>query len=288
MAQVAGLTNTLRFKHTTIVNLPKPEKLFASSIRGALVAPDGFELCGSDMSSLEDRIKQHFLYPYDPEFVKEMMTEGYDPHLSLAVMANAITEYQSDTYKWYSTLVDDEKKVADVVRVNIAKEVGPIRSIFKNGNYSCQYGAGVAKLARTAGITKDVAKTVWETYWKKNWAIKKVASVQTVKTVDGQMWLFNPVSKMWYSLRYEKDIFSTLVQGTASYVFDRWVEFILEVREQLTGQFHDEFILCIKKGFREKCTDMVNNAMNKLNEELKLNRELGYGIQFGQKYADIH
>jgi hypothetical protein len=287
-AQISGFTNTLRVKHTTIVNLPKVDKLYASSIRGALISDEDHELCGSDMSSLEDRLKMHYIYPLDPDYVKEMTTEGYDPHLSLAVLANAISKQQSEDYKWYSKLDEDEKKVADKVRIEIAKKVKPLRDIFKNGNYSCQYGAGVAKLARTAGITIEVAKQVWETYWKKNWAIKKVASMQTVKTINDQMWLLNPISKLWYSLRYEKDIFSTLIQGTASFVFDRWVQIILETREQLTATFHDEFVLHIKKGFREPCEKLIRDAMKQLNEELKLNRELGCDVQFNERYSQIH
>lgn len=272
MAQVAGLTNTLRFKHTTIVNLPKPDKLFASAIRGALVSDDGFELCGSDMSSLEDRLKQHYIFPYDPEYVKEMMTEGFDPHLDLALSASAVTIEQVLRYK-----SGEDKKTID-----------PTRQIYKSGNYSLQYGTGIPKLSRTTGLTVSEAKLVYEAYWKRNWAVKKVASSQLVKTVDDQMWLFNPVSKLWYSLRYEKDIFSTLVQGTASYVFDRWVEFILEEREQLTGQMHDEIILCLKEGHREQCTDLIERAMKRLNDELQLNRELACGIQYDKAYSGIH
>lgn len=49
-ARVKGLTNTLRFKHTELANLPKEDR-----IRGCLIAPEGYELCGSDMCSLDFR-----------------------------------------------------------------------------------------------------------------------------------------------------------------------------------------------------------------------------------------
>lgn len=52
-ASVAGLTNTLRFKHAKpLANIPKVEKAYGAEIRGCLIAPDGFDLCGSDMVSL--------------------------------------------------------------------------------------------------------------------------------------------------------------------------------------------------------------------------------------------
>lgn len=270
-AKVSGVTNTLRFIHKEIVNLPKVNAKYGEEIRGCLIAPDGYELCGSDMSSLEDRLKQHYIYPYDPDYVNEMNVEGYDPHLSLAVLAGEVTEEQADDYK-----------------SGRDKSIKSIRDIFKNGNYACQYGAGPPRLALTANINLKKAKQVHETYWKKNWAIKKVAEVQKIKTVRGQMWLFNPISNLWYSLRYEKDIFSTLVQGSASYVFDQWVNTFRSTRPQLTGQFHDEVILTIKQGHREEATKLLSDAIKSLNEKLKLNRELGIGTQFGERYSHIH
>lgn len=282
MAQINGLTNTLRFQHTTIVNLPKVSKLYAAPIRASLIADEGYELCGSDMSSLEDRIKQHFIYPLDPDYVNEMLREDYDPHLSLALSAGAVTPEQVRAY----TSGEDTKTIR------------PIRDIFKNGNYACQYGAGAPRLAITAAISLEEAQKVHKAYWTKNWAIKEVASQQRVKVVNDQMWLLNPISGIWYSLRYEKDIFSTLVQGTASYVFDLWVKNILEEREQLTGQFHDEIIICVKEGYSKyneearkwegPVVDFLRRMIDKTNQQLNLNRELDIDVQFGRRYSDIH
>lgn len=274
-ACVAGLTNTLRFKHTEIVNLPKPEKEYGEFIRGVLIASDDdHELCGSDMASVEDRIKQHYIFPFDPDYVHELNRPDYDPHLDLAFLAGALTKEQVDGYK---------SEIKDIVKI-----VKPIRSIYKNGNYACQYGAGIPRLEITCGCDRATAARVHATYWKRNWAIKAVAKAQTVKTVDGQMWLKNPVNGFWYSLRTEKDIFSTLVQGTAAYVFDRYLAAVLSKRPQVTGQFHDEFILNVRKGNRELITKFLNDCIQEVNDSLRLNRELGISIQFGDKYSDIH
>jgi hypothetical protein len=270
-AQIAGLTNTLRFKHKTVVNLPKVGKAYADAIRGSLIAPDGYELCGSDMASLEDRLKQHYIYPHDPDFVNEMLADDYDPHLSLAVLAKEITELQMEKYKSGED-----------------KSIKPIRDIFKNGNYACQYGAGPPRLALTANIKLAKAEQVHAAYWKKNWAIKVIADEQEVKTIRGQMWLKNPISGFYYSLRQKKDIFSTLVQGSASYVFDLWVQEFRKKRPQLTGQFHDEVVLCVKLGFRKQAEELLRTAIKAVNEQLKLNRELGIDVQFGSRYSDIH
>lgn len=100
-ARVAGLTNTLRFKHAEIVNLPKPDKAYSEDIRSALICEDDEVLCGADCSSLEDRIKQHYIYPLDPDFVNEMNQEGFDPHLAIAVEGGMVTEAEVEFYKWY-------------------------------------------------------------------------------------------------------------------------------------------------------------------------------------------
>jgi hypothetical protein len=118
MAQVKGLTNTLRFQHTTVVNLPKPDRPYAKDIRASLIAPEGFVLCGSDMSSLEDRIKQHFIYFYDPDYVNSMNQSDFDPHLTVAGLAGMLTEEQIAAYK------------------SGDKTLKRIRDIAKNGNYA--------------------------------------------------------------------------------------------------------------------------------------------------------
>jgi DNA polymerase I-like protein with 3'-5' exonuclease and polymerase domains len=282
-AEIAGVTNTLRFRHSVVVNVPKVEKPYGKEIRSLLTVEEGLILCGSDMSSLEDRIKHHFLYPFDPDYVNDMARDDYDPHIALAIMAGMMTEAEGSLYIQLDS--KDDKSEEDKALYSRLKA---IRSIAKNGNYACQYGAGPPRIALTANISLEQAKIVHEGYWKLNWAIRKVAEEQKVKTVNGQKWLYNPISGFWYSLREEKDRFSTLVQGTASYVFDEWVREIRTVRPQLTGQFHDEFILTIKDTAQDKCRELILSSLEKLNKRLKLNRELGCSVQFGINYAEIH
>lgn len=102
-ASVGGLTNTLRFKHKELVNLPGVGGAYGKEIRECLIAPEGYELCGSDQSSLEDRTKQHYMFEYDPEYVEEMNEPGFDPHTALAVSAGAMTEDEEKFFKWFST-----------------------------------------------------------------------------------------------------------------------------------------------------------------------------------------
>ena len=93
-----------------------------------------------------------------------------------------------------------------------------IRNLAKVVNFSSVYGAGPPKIALTTGMPLSQAKKLHQTYWNRNKAVKQVAASVKTKTThyegEEQMWLLNPVSGFWYSLRYEKDKFSTLNQGT--------------------------------------------------------------------------
>jgi hypothetical protein len=272
-ASIQGLTNTLRFIHKTVVNLPKVGKPHGELIRGCLIAPDGEELCGSDMSSLEDRIKQHFLEPHDPEYVAKMSAPDYDPHLTLAEFAGFVTAAEHEGYK--------KDKAA-------FKHVKKIRDFMKNTNYASQYNAGGKRIALTCGVSEEKGIEMHRAYWKLNWSIKSVADECITKTIDDQMWLFNPISKLWYSLRAERDKFSTLCQGSAAYVFDTWIKYVRSKRKAMTAQFHDEGIWSIKVGYRKECEELLRWAIEEANKELKLNRRLDIEVQFGSKYSDIH
>jgi DNA polymerase I-like protein with 3'-5' exonuclease and polymerase domains len=247
---------------------------YGKEIRECLIAPEGYELCGSDQAGLEDRTKQHYIYDWDPDYVSEMLSEDWDPHLDIGLTSGMLTKEQVQDYK-----SGDPEKI---------KEIKPIRHKAKTTNYSCTYGAFPPKIAKSAGIPIEEAKDLFEAYWKRNWAIKKVASLCRTKTLEGQTWLWNPVSGLWYSLRFEKDKFSTLNQGTGSFCFDVWLGFILKKRPEITAQFHDEGVFCIKKGYRKEMEDLLNEAIEEANEALGLNRRLDITVEFGDSYAEIH
>ncbi len=101
-AAIQGLTNTLRFKHKICVNIPSTRKPHGELIRSLLTTKgEKWELCGSDMSSLEDRTKQSYMWKHDPDYVRDMMKSGFDPHCDMAVAAGLMTEDESEFYGWY-------------------------------------------------------------------------------------------------------------------------------------------------------------------------------------------
>jgi len=266
-AEAAGFTNTLRLKHSKLVNLPKPKKLFGAYARGCLVAPKGYVLCGADLSALEDRVKQHYIYPYDPEYVQEMSAPDYDPHLALAQFNKVLTAEQVQAHK-------DKRENHNATR-----------DMYKQTNYACQYGAHPPKLALTCNIPLEKAQELFEGYWKKNWAVKRVADTWRVKSVGSTKYILNPVNGLWYELRNEKDRFSTVVQSTGAFIFDLWVK---GISFSLGAQFHDEGLWVIRDGKQEEIAHCANESIKNVNRQLKLNRDMGIDIKFGHRYSQVH
>lgn len=286
-ASAHGFTNTMRLKHSILVNLPgvsgKNDAADGLWVRGCLVAEEGQELCGADISSLEDSTKQHYMYPHDPEYVKEMQKGDYDPHIAIGMFANLITSEEAQFFKENKDKEDlspeDSKKL---------KVISNIRKQSKVVNFSAIYGVGAKKLSLSLGILKREAKKLLDSYWGINWSVEKVAEEQLVIKVGKELWLKNPINGFYYSLRYKKDIFSTLNQGSGVYVFDTWLKYILEKRPQLSAQFHDEIVLQLLKGHREGCTRLLQWAMDRTNEELGLNVTINFDAAYGDSYADVH
>lgn len=314
-AEIAGLTNTLRFQHSKpIVNLPTIPKKYWEMIRECIIAPDEDHcLCGWDMSGLEDNCKQHYMYFFDPQYVNEMRTPGFDSHIDIAELAKAISWDEGEFYKWYDHRKEGKeysyisKPTAKECMLNsitnytfeeliglpneeqakIIKILKPIRLKSKKTNFAAVYGAGPPKIALTANISLSESKKLHTIYWIRNKAVKLVAKYTIHKTIEGQMWLFNPVSKFWYSLRYEKDKFSTLNQGTGAYCFDIMTRYVRAKLKQAM-QYHDEGIIPLLKTRKDEIRSYLHECINKVNDELKLNIKLGISVEFGDNYAAIH
>ena len=282
VAGAGGLTNTLRMQHRApVCNLPSVDAAYGELIRSVIIPPEGKIFCGADVSSLEDSLKQHFIFPHDPEYVESMNQEGWDSHLSLAIDANRITQEEYDHY----VAVDRGEKQED----SLYKRIKKIRKPMKTVNYACQYSVGSKTLSRNSGLPIAEAQELIDVYWAKNWAVKAVANEQYIKKLqDGTMWLKNPINGFYYNLRYEKDTFSTLVQGSGDYVFCLWTMFCRSMGLKISLNMHDEWLAAIDPQDKEKVADLAQKAMDKVNETLKLNKEIKMEAQFGDSYAAVH
>ena len=210
VASIGGFTNSLRMQHRKpIVNLPKVGTYLGEEIRSLIVVPDNdYLICGSDVHSLEDSTKQHYMYFFDSEYVKQIRVPGFDPHLDIALLSGLMSEEEVELFK---KLKKKDNKTPE--EEELLHKLTDIRFNAKTVNFSSVYGAGPPKIAKTLKKSLDFAKKLHLAYWSRNKAVKEVSANTITKRIDNQLWLYNPVSKFWYSLRVEKDIFSVLNQG---------------------------------------------------------------------------
>jgi len=149
------------------------------------------------------------------------------------------------------------------------KKLKATRKRWKPVNYGGVYGIGAPKLAREMGISVKEAAKMIKAYWDRNWAVKKVANDRFVKELkNGELWMQNPVSRFYHSLRYEKDRFSTLNQGTGVYCFDTWTKYVRQEGVEFCGQFHDEHIAPVQKGKEEETVKIYTEALEKQTKSL--------------------
>lgn len=289
-----GFTNTLRLTHSKpIVNLPKPGVYYGKEIREVLTIPnEDYLMFGSDISGLEDNTKQHYIYFYDPEYVKQMRVPGFDPHVDIGVLAGLISKEEEDFFKEVEAMLEEEKKNLSPEELALLKVIKKQRGTAKSANFAATYGAGGPKIAETAKIPLKDGVKLHQIYWKRNWAVKKIAETCVVKKVNNQKWLYNPLSGFWLYLKAEKDRFSTLNQSSGVFVFDSWLQ---QVRQRLSlldilvaMQYHDEIMGYFPKKYKEQVTKILSESMDIVNKNLKLNVEIGVSIDYGNNYAEVH
>ena len=306
-----GFTNTLRMKHRKpFVNLPSSRVVYGEQVRSCIIARSGMLLAGADLSSLENRIKFNLQLPYDREYVFSQMSDDFDPHLAIAQGGGLLTEQEVWFYKIVKegfprenypkcSKLDGLLNLTEVEKTEMLKVISKARGKGKNSNYALQYSCGIKTLARTAGVSETVAKNISKAYKSMNWSIDKIASDQVIKKTSHGTYQLNPFNGVWYHLKTDKDRFSTLVQGTGSYILDLWLGFQFNLRNnskygidgygvRLLATAHDEQIVEFKEDFKESVKTLIEDSLGKVNDRFKLEIPFGCDVQFGTKYSQIH
>lgn len=291
-----GFTKTLRLKHAKpFVNLPKPTSPYGDLVRGVMIAPEGSILIGSDVSSLEDKMKQISIYPYDPEYVEDMNRPGWDAHLDIGIRSGMISQEESDFFRWYKKKDKNREDLPEIFKVYSDEElseqfekISKKRAVAKTVNYACTYGAGVAKIAESSSLPQKDAKKLHSGYWERNWSVKKYAEDQAVKNVEGKSWIWNPITNFYYFLASEKDRFSACNQSAGVRVFDGYVYEMIKRGIRPIFQAHDEVLLRVKNEDVDYTTGALKEAINKVNEQYKFPVDIEIDIQTGMNYSAVH
>ena len=292
-ASISGLAATLRMKHKNVVNLPgvtdKGDFRDGVYIRECLVPREGNIFVAADISGLEDNSKQHFIYPYDPDYVNEMQAENFDPHINIGVFAGLITKEDGEFFKRIKKDVENELPVSKE-DMNRYKKIGKERKKAKVTNFSSTYSIGADALARQLKIKKKEAKKLIDAFWSINWSVKKFTEDATVKYCNGKDWIYQPLNGYWYESRNKFSRFSQLNQGGGSVLFNYWVWYILQEDTSICLSMHDEVCLETPDTPEDiaRVTRILKESMEKVNKMMNLNVTLKIDVQRGYSYADVH
>jgi hypothetical protein len=307
-----GLAVTMRWMHSTLVNLPrytgKGDLRDGKWIRECLIAGDGNKIVQSDLSGIESRTSDHYIFPINPGRVAKTQIPYFDPHTEISVFANLMTTDEEVFFIFKSAQKDEPNldvetfselyKPTDEVRrllslpeeeqTKLLKHLKNVRSKGKTCNYASLYNVGAETLGRNLEISKKEAQKLIDAYWEIHFAVKVVTEQFRLKKVGDEIWTYNPISKFFYYTRNTKDIFSVINQSSAVYCFNMWVWNCTNLGIFPVTQSHDDSLYIVKEEDTEKTVAIINEAMRRVNKQLKLNVELACETQAGDNVAETH
>lgn len=123
-------TNTGRYRHSNVVNVPNPYAVYGLDIRSLFIAQDGYEFVGVDAKALEARVQAHYVYPFPG-----------GPELADLLINGDIHTANKDIW-------------------NLAE-----RNDAKSPYYALMYGAQPPKLAETMGCDIATAQQRFDAFW---------------------------------------------------------------------------------------------------------------------------
>lgn len=294
-AQIAGLTNTIRFRHKTLVNLIKVSASFGEYVRPVLTCEENEVFVGSDLNSLENYTRTNFIADIDPKAIDILSDPDYDTHTQLGIYAGLMTEEEEAFYKWYKKGTKDIETLPEIFKIYNDEELSQqftrinlIRNKSKTTSYSALYGIGKAKLAKELKIPIKEAEQLLIGYWKLNNSVKIFADSCKTKEVRGQLWVLNPGNGYWYTLRKLFDIFSTINQGFGSYLHILWCRNVRSLGVKIVGNFHDEILTVCKSEEYEDVKAKLQKAIEMTNIQTKLRVPIKIDVQKGKNYGQVH
>ena len=283
-ADIGGLTNTLRIKHRTLVNITKVKALHGEYERSILTCEDDEILLGADLSSLENYTRTNFICEINPSAIDELLDKDFDSHLDIAKFANMLTEEDCETYKTLKGNYDNLTPEELTAYLNIDK----IRDMAKTVSYGALYGIGASKLAKELKAPVSIAKKLLDAYWGKHYAVKLFENNLLIEEIGGVKWIKSPLNGVYYSVRSVKDKFSLINQSAGSYIFKLWIDEIRSRGVKITAQFHDEIIARIKVADLDKVKLIVEESLVEVNNSLSLRIPITCNIKTGKYYSQIH
>lgn len=292
-----GIAATHRQKHKVLVNVPKadPKVLLGYEFRSLWIAEDGFLIAAGDAAALEGRVQGHYCYKYDNGDTAEELLKG-DVH-------------SKNAHAFYSEIypeVDQIYNSADFDKEN--PKWKPYRNKSKNGYYAIMYGAAGPKVASTLGIPEKYGKKALDAFWEANPGTKALKeNLEKYWTSTGQSKYLPAIDGRILMTRKKSALLNTIFQScggiTMDYAgcfMDRWLGEMHwdELRRpyylykgcivRRIGYFHDELEYECEEAVAEEIARMIEQAIAKAGEYLKLKVPLVGEGKVGKSWKETH
>lgn len=290
-----GIASTHRQKHKVVVNVPKASDkvLLGHEFRSLWIAEDGMLIAAGDAAALEGRVQGHYCYRYDNGETARELLDG-DVHSKTA-----------------KSVYEDKLKDFDITSPDFNKDdpvFKPYRDRSKNVYYAAMYGAGDAKIASTAGLPESRGKEISEKFWKANEGTKKLKdALEKYWESKGKKKYLPAIDGRILITRKKSALLNTIFQSCGGIVMDyaccfmdSWLGKIYwdDKRRpyylykgyvvRRIGYFHDEAEYECEAPIAEEVSKMIERAIKKAGQYLKLNVELAGEGKYGKNWKETH
>lgn len=261
----AGITNTHRQRHHTVVNVPQADgkAIFGKEMRSLFVAPPGLVCVGCDASGLENRIAGHFTCPFDGGAYARILLDG-DTH---SVNAAAYSE-------------------------SIGRKV--TRNESKPVTYAIIYGAGPPKISRMLNISVDMATKLIAAFWSVNLGLKDYRELLEAEWErNGRKFIWG-LDGRFIRTRSRHSLVNASFQSAGAIVMDTaWRIARATHLDKLQGwfrwgYFHDEYQCYAEPELADTIGAAMVYGIRQAGSELQLNIPLDGEYKIGQNWAETH
>lgn len=289
-----GIASTHRQKHKVVVNVPKASEkvLLGKEFRSLWTSEDGFMIAAGDAAALEGRVQGHYTWRYDGGLTAKELLDG-DVHSKTA-----------------KSVYTNELKDFDITAKDFNKDdpvFKPYRDRSKNIYYAAMYGAGDAKIASTAGLPEKRGKEISEKFWAANEGTKKLKDqLEKYWASKGQSKYLPAIDGRMLCTRKKSALLNTIFQSCGGIAMDYACCFLdawlggLKWKDRKPyylykgyvvrriGYTHDEVEFECEEPIAEEVARMIERAIVKAGEHLKLNVELAGEGKVGKNWKEVH
>lgn len=291
-----GIASSHRQKHKTIVNVPKASDkvLLGKEFRALWIAEENMLIAAGDAAALEGRVLGHYTWKYDDGLTANEILNG-DPH-------------SKNAFAFYGHL--PELQEFDITSKDFNKEdpkFKPFRDKSKNGFYALLYGCSAPKLASTLGLPETMGKQKLDKFWDANPGTKALKdAIEKYWETAGRQKYLPAIDGRMLITRKKSALLNTIFQSCGGIVMDYACCFMdswlggLKWKDRKpyylykghvvrrVAYVHDEMEFECDSAIAQEVSVMIEMAIKKAGEHLKLNVELAGEGKYGVSWKDVH